>query len=74
VLKAARHGSDTGTTSGVLENVRPKTVVISCGRDNESGDPNPLALQMLDTLGAKIFRTDRQGTIRCLGTACAATK
>jgi len=37
VLKAAHHGSSNGTSSGVLINVRPQEVIISCGRNNEYG-------------------------------------
>jgi competence protein ComEC len=74
VLKAAYHGSENGTTSGVLSNVRPKTFVISCGRGNEFGHPNESVLEMVQKLGAQIFRTDQQGAIRCLGTVCKASK
>ncbi|MFB3828796.1 MAG: ComEC/Rec2 family competence protein [Bryobacteraceae bacterium] len=72
VLKAAHHGSGNGTNSGVLGNVRPSTVVISCGRDNNYGHPHPLVLKLIGRLGAKLFRTDQQGAIRCAGVECAA--
>lgn len=74
VLKASHHGSETGTSSGVLGNVRPKTFVISCGRGNEFGHPHEIVLKLVEALGARIFRTDGQGTIRCLGTACAGAR
>jgi len=74
VLKAAHHGSETGTSSGVLGNVRPKTFVVSCGRGNEFGHPHEIVLKLVEALGARIFRTDEQGTIRCLGTACAGAR
>ena len=71
VLKAAHHGSHNGANSGVLLNVRPKTFVISCGRDNEYHHPHPIVLTLAQKLGAQILRTDQQGDIRCLGTQCA---
>jgi len=72
VLKAAHHGSWNGTTSGVLGNVHPATIIISCGRDNHYGHPHEVVLKMIQQLGAKLFRTDQQGTIRCVGTECRA--
>lgn len=71
VLKAAHHGSSNGANSGVLLNVRPKTFVISCGRDNEYHHPHAIVLTLAQKLGAQILRTDQQGDIRCLGTLCA---
>ena len=71
VLKAAHHGSETGTSSGVLVNVRPKTVVISCGRGNEYGHPHEIVLRLLEKMRARVLRTDQQGSIRCVGRACA---
>lgn len=74
VLKAAHHGSENGTNSGVLVNVRPKTFIISCGRGNEFGHPHEIVLRLVEKLGAKILRTDEQGTIRCMGIACMPAK
>jgi competence protein ComEC len=74
VLKAAHHGSETGTSSGVLVNVRPKTFIISCGRGNEFGHPREIVLKLVEQLGAKILRTDEQGTIRCVGIACTPAR
>lgn len=70
VLKAAHHGSSNGTSSGVLVNVRPATVIISCGRDNRYGHPFPIVLALIQKLRAQLFRTDEQGAIRCAGVEC----
>ena len=72
ILKAAHHGSWNGTNSGVLINVHPATIVVSCGRDNRYGHPHELVLKMIQRLRAKVFRTDQQGTIHCLGAECKA--
>lgn len=71
VLKLAHHGSENGTSSGVLVNVRPKTAVISCSRGNEYGHPHEIVLRLLNQLRARVLRTDEQGTIRCVGRTCA---
>jgi competence protein ComEC len=71
VLKAAHHGSSNGTSSGVLANVRPATLIISCGRRNDYHHPHPIVLTLARKLGAQIPRTDEHGSIHCLATQCA---
>jgi len=71
VLKAAHHGSANGTSSGVLINVRPETIVVSCGRGNDYGHPHAIVLRLVDRLGAQLLRTDLQGSIECAGVQCA---
>lgn len=72
VLKVAHHGSWNGTNSGVLGNVRPGTVIISCGRQNQYGHPHQIVLTMIQKLRAKMFRTDEQGSIHCKETTCVS--
>lgn len=74
VLKAAHHGSNNGTNSGVLINVRPKIFVISCGKDNDFHHPHPIVLKLAEKSGAEILRTDEQGAITCAGDACAPAR
>jgi competence protein ComEC len=74
VLKAAHHGSQNGTNSGVLVNVRPRAFVISCGRDNQFGHPDGLVIRLVEKLGADLFRTDQMGEIRCAGARCAVAQ
>lgn len=63
VLKAAHHGSDTANTMPFLEEVSPKSVVISCGEGNSYGHPRAGAMNNFRTIGASVYRTDEQGTI-----------
>jgi competence protein ComEC len=72
ILKAAHHGSWNGTNSGVLGNVHPSTIIISCGLGNRYGHPHEIVLKMIRKLSAILFRTDEQGTIYCVGTHCRA--
>lgn len=63
VMKAGHHGSDTSNTQEFLEAVKPETIVISCGEDNEYGHPRAEVLNNLRSLGINVFRTDEQGSI-----------
>lgn len=63
VLKAAHHGSDTANTMEFLEEVKPRSVVISCGEGNSYGHPRAGAMNNFRSIGAEIYRTDEQGTI-----------
>ncbi len=63
VLKAAHHGSDTANTMPFLEEVNPVSVVISCGEGNSYGHPRAGAMNNFRSIGAKVYRTDEQGTI-----------
>lgn len=63
VLKAAHHGSDTANTMAFLKEVNPTSVVISCGEGNSYGHPRAGAMNNFRSIGAKVYRTDEQGTI-----------
>ena len=63
VLKAAHHGSNTSTSELFLSRVAPEFVVISVGRGNRFGFPQPAVLERLKKCGAKVFRTDLDGAI-----------
>lgn len=63
LYKAAHHGSSTSNTQELLEAVRPRAVVISCGKDNSYGHPHREALEVFDAVNATVFRTDECGTV-----------
>ena len=62
VLKVGHHGSDTSSTEAFLKAVSPEYAIIMVG-DNNYGHPNNVVLDRLDSLGAQIYRTDKEGTI-----------
>jgi competence protein ComEC len=62
-LKTGHHGSKSSTSEKFLEVVTPKYAIISAGKGNRYGHPNKETLQRLEEIGAKIFRTDEQGTV-----------
>ena len=64
VLKVGHHGSDTSSTKSFLERVSPKYAVIEVGEDNKYGHPDATTLKKLKDIGAEIYRTDEDGTIR----------
>jgi len=63
VLKVGHHGSDSSTSPGFLQAVKPRYSVISVGRDNPYGHPAPATIEALEAAGVQIYRTDYQGTI-----------
>ena len=63
VLKAGHHGSKYSSGSDFLNAVMPRTVVISCGRDNSFGHPNVETLDRFIMIGAEILRSDFYGDI-----------
>ncbi|HVQ30213.1 MAG TPA: DNA internalization-related competence protein ComEC/Rec2 [Vicinamibacteria bacterium] len=64
VLKVPHHGSRTSTTEGLLQQARPRWAVVSAGFRNHFGHPHPDVLRRLGALGVRVFRTDRDGTVR----------
>ena len=43
----------------------PKITLISVGAKNRYGHPNSKTIQMLESAGSQIYRTDQNGTITC---------
>ena len=66
LLKVGHHGSDTSTDSLLLAVTRPEIALISVGRRNRYGHPSPAVLQRLTDAGARVHRTDLEGTIRVI--------
>lgn len=62
-LKVAHHGSATSTSDELLEATRPEVALISVGRHNRYGHPDPRVLERLARAGIQVFRTDRHGAI-----------
>jgi len=61
VLKVARHGASSATTSTFLDAVSPQVAVISAGESNSFLSQE--VLRRLGGIGAHIFRTDLNGNI-----------
>lgn len=63
VYKAGHHGSKTSSTQDFVEAIDPEYAVISCGENNEYGNPDAATLNTLRALNVKVFRTDEQGSL-----------
>jgi competence protein ComEC len=63
ILKVGHHGSRTSTSQELLDHWRPDIAIISCGRGNTFGHPAPEVLARLESIGARIYRTDLDGQI-----------
>jgi len=65
ILKVAHHGSKFSSTAPFLAAVRPLLAGIEVG-ENNYGHPAPETLARLAAVGAKIFRTDKNGTVEVI--------
>jgi competence protein ComEC len=63
VLKSPHHGSATSSSEAFLRAVSPQVIVISVGRANRYGFPQPDVLDRCRAAGARIFRTDLHGAV-----------
>jgi competence protein ComEC len=63
VLKVAHHGSGTATTDAFVGAVHPRVAIVSAGADNRYGHPNPGTIARLEAAGARVLRTDRDGSV-----------
>ena len=62
VLKVGHHGSKTSTTNAFLKRVNPEYAVICVGEDKYNL-PKKETINKLKNCGAKIYRTDLNGTV-----------
>lgn len=63
VLKVAHHGSADSGLGRLLSRSRPAVGLIGVGRDNPYGHPTAETVTALDEAGARVYRTDRDGTV-----------
>ncbi len=62
ILKVSHHGSINGINEEFITKASPEYALISAGW-NSYGLPNSATLKLLDSMNAKVLRTDKQGEI-----------
>ncbi|GBF35306.1 late competence protein ComEC, DNA transport [Desulfocucumis palustris] len=62
VLKVPHHGSRY-ISPEFFGRAGPRLAVISAGKNNNFGHPDPQTLQLLEDLGVRVYRTDRDGAV-----------
>ena len=62
-LKVGHHGSHSASSKGFLQTTKPQYAIISCGKKNHYGHPHEETLMQLQTIGARVYRTDQCGAI-----------
>jgi competence protein ComEC len=63
ILKVPHHGSRTSSNRALLDNVRPRLALLSCGRRNLFGHPHASVTGAFDERRIRTWRTDENGTI-----------
>ncbi|HYI37472.1 MAG TPA: ComEC/Rec2 family competence protein [Thermoleophilaceae bacterium] len=63
-MKVSHHGSADPGLPAVLERLTPALAAIEVGADNTYGHPVPATVRALRAAGARVYRTDRDGTVR----------
>jgi competence protein ComEC len=63
VLKSPHHGSKSSSSEAFLQAVAPQVIIISVGRGNRYGHPDPEILDRYHAGGVQLFRTDVHGAV-----------
>lgn len=73
VLKVSHHGSRSSTTRSFVSDARPRFAVISVGR-NSYGHPTDEVVQRLRGAGARVFSTQKNGSVTLTVTSRGALR
>jgi competence protein ComEC len=63
VLKVPHHGSATSSGERFVQRIGPSLAVIEVGEGNRFGHPDRCTLRTLESAGATVMRTDRDGAV-----------
>lgn len=66
LLKVGHHGSKTSTSLQFIQEVTPNYSVIQVAKENSYGHPSKEVLDMLESQGGDVIRTDIHGRVRFL--------
>jgi competence protein ComEC len=62
-LKVPHHGAKEALDEDFIRTIGAEISVISVGGDNRYGHPSEKTINILDSFGSKIYRTDKNGTV-----------
>ena len=65
VLKVAHHGSKNAMTESQAALLHPSIALIGVGEGNRYGHPAPETVAMLESNGCRVYRSDRDGQVKC---------
>jgi competence protein ComEC len=68
VLVAPHHGSSSSSNDFFLDQIRPKSVIVSCGFKNRYGFPHGKVLERYMSRGYNLFQTDLAGAVQIIST------
>ncbi|MDY0219699.1 MAG: DNA internalization-related competence protein ComEC/Rec2 [Desulfobacterium sp.] len=68
VLVAPHHGSSSSSNDFFLDQVRPGSVVVSCGFENRYGFPHGNVVERYMSRGYNLFQTDFAGAVQIIST------
>jgi competence protein ComEC len=63
ILKVAHHGSGTASTPAFVDAVQPRVAIVSAGAGNPYGHPAKSTIDRLRDSGARVLRTDTDGSV-----------
>ena len=63
VVKIGHHGSDTASSESFVKKTKAKYAIVSVGEGNKYKHPYDFILKRWESIGAKVFRTDKLGDI-----------
>ncbi len=63
VYVANHHGSASSSSADFLAKALPDAVFLSCGAGNSYGHPGGETMELLQSMGCDLYRTDLQGTV-----------
>lgn len=62
-LKVPHHGAKTALDEAFTSKLSPEISVVSVGSRNSYGHPAKNTLELLESIGSKVYRTDQNGTV-----------
>lgn len=63
LLKVSHHGSRGSSSEEFVIGSSPRVALISAGRRNHYGHPNARVIAQLEAYGARVFRSDQDGSV-----------